>query len=334
MNNRKNFESIAFDFGEDWADYVTNRDGDSKQTILSQNENPFVLSQDINYLLRDWARQSGYQIPDPRPYQRELAGEIQSIFPISEIIGEEELQETAKETLSRSEKDGGICLSMDRAYMPAVDTYGKVLYLDSSRQIDKNFNSIGLGTRSKSNPDLLSQLKSIQKKVGGKPITVYDDVAFGGDTMLEVLSLAKKAGLQIKSVNLAISTSDAIDKLTKAGFNCLVGYEYKTILDEICERDFFVGSPYSGRTIIDDTETKGAPYLLPLGLPVEWASIPENSAEEFSKFCLTLALKFWGESERLSGASIPTYALAKPPIRLGSDKSVSRAITRALKGEL
>lgn len=315
MNNRNYFESEG-----------------RKQTVLSENENPFVLSQDINYLLRDWAAEKGYRIPDPRPYQRELAGEIKSMFPVSEIIGEKELQETAKETLVRSEKNEGICLSMDRAYMPAVDVSKKAFYLDSSRQIDKNFNSIGLGTRDKSNPDLLSQLISIQKKVGTKPVDIYDDVAFGGDTMLEVLSLAKKSGLNIKNVNLAISTTEAIEKITKAGFNCLVGYEYKTILDEICERDFFVGSPYSGRTIIDGAETKGAPYLLPLGLPVEWASVPEKSAIEFSQFCLTLALDFWTKSEKISGRNIPTNALAKPPLKLAQNQSVSRAIRNILQG--
>lgn len=152
--------------------------------------------------------------------------------------------------------------------------------------------------------------------------------------MLEILSLAKQAGLKVDTVNLAISTSEAIAKITQAGYNCLVGYEYQTILDEICERDFFVGSPYSGRTIIQDDQTMGAPYISPLGLPVEWASIPERSATEFSKFCLTLALKFWSESERLSGVSIPTKSLAKPPLRLPPNSSVSTAISNILGGNI
>lgn len=334
MNNRKEFESIAIEFGADYADYLTNPTGDQKQTILSTKDKPFVLSQDINYLLGDWSLRSGYRIPDPRPYQRELAGTIKSIFPTSEIIGETELQETARETLLRSQKNNGVCISMDRAYMPAVDIKGKAYYLDSSRQIDPDFNSVGLGTRSTTNLDLKSQLRAIQQVVGSRPVSIYDDVAFGGDTMLEILSLAKQAGLKVDTVNLAISTSEAIAKITQAGYNCLVGYEYQTILDEICERDFFVGSPYSGRTIIQDDQTMGAPYISPLGLPVEWASIPERSATEFSKFCLTLALKFWSESERLSGVSIPTKSLAKPPLRLPPNSSVSTAISNILGGNI
>lgn len=298
--------------------------------MKSEKINPYVLSQDVNYLLRNWSEETGYKVPDIKPYQNELAQKLESIFEVLDVIGEDQLQDSARNTLTRSKYNGGVCVSLDRAYMPAVDQNNEVLYIDSSRQIDSNFNSIGLGTRTTDNRNLTEQMTELAEIVGDRPVTIYDDVAFGGDTMLEVLDLAKNVGINVVSVELSISTSEALDKLTQAGYSSSTDFEYETILDEICERDFFIGAPYSGRTILEGSKAKGAPYVLPLGLPVEWASIPEADALEFSQFCLSLSLRFWAESEYLSGAQIPTWALAKPPVLLEENKSVTEAIRKLI----
>ncbi len=293
---------------------------------ITENQKPYVLSQDVGYLLNSWAKRVNYSIPDTRPYQAEIASELASIFPKLDLISERDLQDTAKETLNLSKKNGGVCLSMDRAYMPAVDKNNEVLYLETSRQVDKDLNSVGLGTRKSSDLSIYDQLKKLSKQIGKRPITIFDDVAFGGDTMLEILDKAKQAGLNVAEVSLGIATTEALARIGQADYSCSSRFTYDQILDEICERDFFVGAPMSGRTIMTPDGVKGAPYLQPFGLPVEWASIPKEAELTFSFACLSICADFWERGKDLSGWEIPTGALLKPPIGFNKNRPLNREI--------
>lgn len=296
----------------------------------TENQKPYVLSQDVGYLLNSWAKRANYSIPDTRPYQKEIVSELAGIFPKLDVISEQDLQDSAKETLSRSKKNDGICLSMDRAYMPAVDKNNEVLYLETSRQVDENLNSTGLGTRKSSDLSIEQQLKQLAKKIGLRPVTIYDDVAFGGDTMLEILDKAKQAGLNVAEVSLGIATTEALSRIGQADYSCSSRFTYDQILDEICERDFFVGAPMSGRTIMTEEGVKGAPYLKPFGLPVEWASIPKEAELTFSFACLSICLDFWRKSSELSGWELPIGALSKPPLGFQKNMPVNYELSRTV----
>lgn len=279
----------------------------------TENQKPYVLSQDVGYLLNSWAKRTNYSIPDTSPYQAEIVSELASIFPKLDVISEVDLQDTAKETLNLSKKNGGICLSMDRAYMPAVDKNNEVLYLETSRQVDENLNSTGLGTRRSSDLSIDDQLNKLFKKIGKRPVTIFDDVAFGGDTMLEILDKAKIAGLNVAEVSLGIATTEALSRIGQADYSCTSRFTYDQILDEICERDFFVGSPNSGRTLQVGNNYFGLPYLEPYGKPVEWASIPDSDAITFSSACLAISLSFWAKAQQRSGYAVGLDQLDKPP---------------------
>ena len=108
---------------------------------------------------------------------------------------------------------------------------------------------------------------------------------------------------------------------------------YKQVIDEICERDVRVGSPYSGRSVVSDSDPiEGAPYLYPFGKPTEWASIPTDQALDFSLFCLSQSLQLWAKIEQLSGQKIATQQIARPVFRLPQNASMSQAISTVISG--
>lgn len=213
--------------------------------------------------------------------------------------------------------------------MPAIDKNDEVLYLETSRQVDENLNSTGLGTRKSSDLSIEQQLKQLAKKIDKKPVTIFDDVAFGGDTILEILDKAKQVGLSVTEVSLGIATTDALARIGQADYSCSSRFTYDQILDEICERDFFVGAPNSGRTIKIDREYYGLPYLLPYGKPIDWASIPESDAMTFSVSCLAIALSFWTRAEQTSQRPIYLNKLTKPPFLNPRQQTIVKSIELA-----
>lgn len=66
---------------------------------------------------------------------------------------------------------------------------------------------------------------------------------------------------------------------------------------------------------------------------MEWASIPTESAEDFSNFLLWQALQFWLKTEKLSDQKILNQRLAKPVFALPKNVSISQSIEKILKGE-
>lgn len=117
------------------------------------------------------------------------------------------------------------------------------------------------------------------------------------------------------------------------------------VVDWVCQRDFLVGSPYSGRTAgeyikaMHDSDSQkariqahycgqpisgnfGAPYVAPLGWPVEWASIPKEKALEFSQTCLGLAIDLFTQIEKATKKTtgrtvqIKVSDLNRPPFHL------------------
>jgi len=296
-----------------------------------ENIKPYVLSQDTNYLLSSWAKNANIAIPSVGQYQGEISRKLQAIFPRVDVISEPELQNAARRTLEFCKENQLACLSLDRAYIPAVDSENLAFYVDSSRQVDNFLNSKGLGTRSSQNQELQKQFFGISKIIGDTEVVIFDDVAFGGDTILQLAELAKNAGIRIARLDFGIATSEALEKIGTAGYKSKSYRTYSDLIDEVCERDFFVGSPLSGRTIQTSEGTKGIPYLKPFGKPDEWGSIPENESNDFSYFCLSVASAFWSESQGMNRNEITVSKLEKPPIGLDLQKPIVKEIYRSIE---
>ena len=128
-----------------------------------------------------------------------------------------------------------------------------------------------------------------------------------GLVLKNIINQFKQNDIDVKGIRACISTEESykyfnenIDKGLKCG--CLLGTD---VIDQICERDFYLGIAQSGISVVDE---KGiiykAPYFKPFGNPVTRASIPKKYETIFSNGCLLRSLYLWKKIEENTGEPI------------------------------
>jgi hypothetical protein len=252
---------------------------------------PYVVSADIKTLLELWSVEKGYTLPDSgffKQLRTDFVSRMTSIFPGFELVSEDELSSGLTEMVK---ENNVFPVSLDRVY------YRSQPSLDITRVVDSNGNSRGLGKRAESSL-LLSQFRELKNR-GLTKIALVDDVIFTGDLLERVSGVLEKMGIEVPIIYAGIGISEGIDKLTATGRQVFCVKKYPKVIDEVCERDFYPGVPLSGR-LVDDSNT-GAPYILPFGNPVEWASIPQKSQVSFSRFCINQTICLFTAIEDASG---------------------------------
>lgn len=267
-------------------------DGTNRETKERVDSRPYVVSADIKILLEPWAKKSGFSLPSREFFselRREFTTTMKGIFPGFELVSEGEL----KDGLSGMVKSNGVFpVSLDRVY------YRSQPSLDIARVVDNEGNNKGLGRRAEADY-LLAQFR-VLKNSGLKEVALVDDVIFTGDLLKRVSNVITGMGINVPLIYAGIGIGEGVDKLSSNGSKVLCVKTYDEVIDEICERDFYPGVPLSGRLVNDDNNT-GAPYILPFGNPVSWASIPSESQVRFSKFCLNQTIQLFNGIEDASG---------------------------------
>lgn len=289
---------------------------------------PYLVSADANLLLKNWSVENGLTIPSSQ-YFRDLLKELKSVlgdsFDEVEIISESELRSGLNDLVAESMNP---VISLDRTYLDSNQP-NLAGYLDVTRTVDENLDSVGLRGRNEQD-SVGSQIARFAGKIS-RPISLLDDVVFDGNTMLSVIKEFRRQNIVVEKVFAGIVIENGKKLLEDNGIEVVsVVPPYKEVIDEICERDFRIGVPYSGRTVATVNGLYGAPYLLPFGKPNEWASIPEGDELEFSLACLAQSLSMWLEIERYSGVKVPTSKLAKPVFGFDESASVSESIRKTM----
>jgi len=294
--------------------------------IREQIISPYVISQDIGRLVTNWGVSSGNSVPEKSYFKGmtcELETVLNQIFPKVEIIDEEYLSKGMQSLVENSDLP---VVSLDRCYIQpnTKNVYG---FLDVSRCVDENFNKFGLSGRNTQNID--SQMDELcQKLKGVDRIAIIDDVLFEGATHKQVAALFKARGIKLEEVLTGIAIGDGIKNLENEGIKVKSLIIYKSVIDEICERDFTAGVPFSGRTVIaKDNSVYGAPYFEPFGNPIDWASIPEDKVKELSGYCIESSIYLWKNIERRSQKSISTEEVPKRVFGLEKNNSVVSALS-------
>ena len=226
-----------------------------------------MVSADVKTLMQQWADQKGFKLPEEKFFKgmrSDFGTFMKQIFPGFEMVTEEELT-SGLSNLVR--KNGLYPLSLDRVYYPSQ------LRLDIARQINRDGGDMGLGRRADS-ALLLSQFKILQRS-GIDEVSIVDDVIFTGDLIARVGETLGRIGMKVKGIYAGIGIKEGIDLLQNRGYQVECVRTYDSVIDEICERDFYPGVPLSGR-LVDPVNNIGAPYILPFGNPGKWASIPEK----------------------------------------------------------
>lgn len=301
--------------------------------MVSERQRPYVVSADAQGLMTRWSERNGYVIPANGSFFEGMLSDLQDVlsgyFPGGvEIIPEERLRSGLIQEVARSQFP---VVSLERAYLPK-NAQNLIGFIDATRAVDQNLNDVGIVARPGCLP-LESQLNILQdqlKRKGVDTVALLDDVIFNGDGMLRVVDDLKQKGINVTRVIAGVGIKNGVDRLREREITVVCLEEFAEVVDEVCQRDYYVGVPYSGRTLVDQQGIIfSAPYLLPFGNPIEWASIPEDKAREFSEFCLSQSILLWTRVESNSQQEVPMKALPRRVKVVGIPEEIS--IVKALK---
>lgn len=284
---------------------------------LEQKENPsgkpYVVSADIRYLLKKWASQKNFLLPDEVFFQRlrdKFSNYMGNIFEAFDLVKEEEISNGLADLVNRT---GLHPLSLDGIY---YDCESK---LEITRLVDEDLTNKGLSRRF-GTPLLLKQIRKIQslKEQNIREVVLVDDVIFSGNLITRVKNILAKIGIQTPVVCAGVGIGDGINRLQESFREIKCVRYYRDVIDEVCERDFYPGVPQSGRLVVGNFDM-GAPYIHPFGRPSEWASIPEEWTTSVSYFCLRQSIDLFQGIEKASGRPVLCQDLGRYVISLPQD---------------
>jgi len=243
--------------------------------------NPYVVSCDLSIL---WPS-AGHRVSSDTvdAFRTAVQCALRECVGESQWIPDQELKDGLAELTARCSMP---IVSLDPIYAPTN------LPLSLTRLVDDQLADAGYGARDGSPIHLRSLVRSIVEKLTERDIALVDDVLFSGAMMEHLISLFAEHNVRVRRIFAGVAIGEGVDRLS--AINCPVSsvFFYPEVIDEICERDFLPGAPMSGRTIRARQNT-GAPYLLPFGKPVTWASIPVEKERTFSMAVLRASADFY-----------------------------------------
>ena len=260
------------------------------------NHYPYVVSEDIHILLKEWADNRGFTLPNDdffHSLRQEFISSMKAIFPGFEFVTASELTSGITKLIEQVDL---LPISLDRVYCRTS------LSIEVTRSVDKSGNSMGLRERPRCLP-LNQQFQLLEdelSKLNVKEVVLIDDVIFTGGMINEVIGRLVSRGIRVPHVCAGIGTAEGIARINTDGRGVHCIRTYAQIIDQVCERDFYPGIPFSGRTVVGRDDDMGMPYLLPFGSPLDWASIPDRLQVTFSEFCLEQTIKLFREIEARS----------------------------------
>ena len=248
------------------------------------------------------------------------------------IIEEKEMENFMYEALNSN--DNIPIVSLDRIYLDEdVDIEQDIYFIDCTRI---NNSKELIPRREKNQIPVNKQIEIISKKLKEKnqtKVVLFDDVVFSGNVLKNIINQFKQNDIDVKGIRACISTEESykyfnenIDKGLKCG--CLLGTD---VIDQICERDFYLGIAQSGISVVDE---KGiiykAPYFKPFGNPVTRASIPKKYETIFSNGCLLRSLHLWKKIEENTGEPIYMGDLPEKIINTNEKERIIDVLRRGL----
>lgn len=284
----------------------------------------YVVSEDIDILVERWCRNNGLKPPAKRFYgalRARMLDFLHEIFARVTIINSERIRAGLSKLAAKHKKNGLTVVSLERVYLEETEIHGRI-------ELTRTVNGFGdeiivHGTRY-GTPE-----KSIQfRKFRGKKLALIDDVLFSGKTLIETIQELLHNNANVHAVVTAIGVKNGVDRLKGTNFgvigmpahmtvHCLE--EFDEVSDQVCERDFYPGVPYSGRQYIGGNAA--FPYIRPFGKLDKWASIPEKELARFSKLCLDNTIALFEEIGRVNNTVITCSMVPRPVYGFPVDKT-------------
>ena len=286
---------------------------------------PYVVSADVGLLLQSWAAQNGFTMPSSEFFYRlreAFSVQMRRIFPSFELVSEREISQGIAKLVLES---GLSPVSLDKVYFKTE------LNFEITRSVNEKGENCGWVNRA-GTPTIPQQLEALRAS-GVKEVVLVDDILFSGAMIEMITDLFLTIGIRVPLVCAGIGIAEGIRRIngTKREVRCV--RIYNQVIDEVCERDFYPGTPLSGRLLTGGMNI-GVPYIFPFGDPENWASIPSEHAMTFSKFCLDQTILLFDEIERCSGRIILCQDLGRKVFNLPADGVRYTDVLRGVKGRL
>jgi len=250
------------------------------------NRSVYVVSEDLHLLLGLWSRQRfGRDLSLPYEKIREDLERILGFGDHKVIrITEDQMLHGIAGLLENERRP---IVSVDPVYWPTG------LMLQITRCVDPVALCSVEGFYSRfgfPHPDV--QVTSIVERLRGNPggfdgqMVLVDDVVFSGKVVGEVVRRLAEYDTRVVRVVCGVAVvaegSDPFEMCARLGASLDAAHTFGAegmppVVDEICERDFFVFCPMCGRSAMVDDANLCFPYIDPFGRAGSWASFGESS---------------------------------------------------------
>ena len=259
---------------------------------------PYVLTDDLSLEFAGLVSGNPAALKALSDASSTIEDSLKKFFPVVERISAEKIHGFLSDKVSQSA-------------LPVISLAGiipsdgaKVVSVEASRTVklvkqDGYFEFIdnGILPRNSSLPAVADQFNncvSFINQRGQRRVNLLDDVVFSGDTVLDYIDRIERRGLSVDTVIANVVIGGAVKKLEGRGIKIDADYIYDDVVDEVCMRDFIVGTPGGGRNLMTKKgEYVAVPYLYPFANVDRWASVNPEQAIEFSKDCLQASLDLW-----------------------------------------
>lgn len=305
----------------------------------------YIITEDLCPLVHHWAEKKGFVAPSPDWFGKNHrllrvaldkalnSGNSVSIIdslPHRYITGI--IHPFLNHLLGREIEFRSI-ISVDNSYLPEnnFDTFS----LEVTRGVDVLGNDLGRISRIHC-PNISDQIEIFRKGRSGinNDVAVVDDGIWTGGTLKMIIDTLREkkfnvvkvvVGVHIKKRGQVVDLGIPVDHLF-----AVQTYEddSRPVRDWVCERDFFPGVPFGGRTVVDrelqnhflseDKKSIGAFYSENKSWLKSWASIDDDGSFPF--FCFERSLALFQEIEHLSGKKVLVRDLDRIPLFLAQQR--------------
>lgn len=178
-----------------------------------------------------------------------------------------------------------------------------------------SYSDVGLKPRRQDVPDVTAQFNRLVQALGDtKEVALADDVIFSGGTIIRLAKQLSDAGITVKKAYASLIINDAIGLLADHKIESCADLIFQDVIDEVCMRDFIIGAPDGGRNVLVGDTYASAPYVSPFGDIGQWASIPKEHIESFSKQAVEASLSLWNKMDAVNGMHHLVKDLTKPVV--------------------
>ena len=291
-------------------------------------KNIYLVSQDLWNLFSNWAMNFNFNIPDKDYFNfisHEIISDLQYMF--NQVNQEVEVKilyfDQIKNGIGRnvsSIASNYSVISLDKVY------FSGDFQLEINRTVcEKDGSWKNLGEVGRPGFESISdQIKQFNSKIKNKRVAIIDDGCWSGDSMLRVIKEFHNQEIDVEKISVGILIDNG-----KIPFDIPLDYVFRfqssCVVDWICERDFFVGAPFGGRTVAvncyEINKSYGAYYLFGMGDYANWASLSfnENLVKWFTLRCIERSIDLFETIEIFSRKAVLVKDLSRLPYGVDLD---------------